>query len=1119
MKEGKMKRILYVLMVTIMLASILSCETTYITIKHPDVIYEGGRTKFKVYPNDTLEILESNTCLSGTGICWKVKDIKTGEVGYVLAERMKKLHEVFTKEPQKTMSLEEAKKVSVEMSGTPAFVPPPRKINDILSSLQTKGQFDEQIANKFHEESKKQPPITNDDAILAKFYYERGRATNEIGQIYTALSDLRKAFYHAEKAGTVSDELLSRLGQSEWKCGSIVRAIELLKRSANYGWSNTVLSLAYLSVGDIESAIKAKDRTVSQSQSLFQRHPDISLEGSRLWRFWPAAAEAFILNAQGKYKEEEKYLRICIAERPYIINRNPIAIFFIQNKLAYNLSMQGRLTEAEVEARRVIQESIGLAGGKGDVTAEAVGALADIMIKQNRYEEAETLARYRIKILESIGLNVDTRYNSIAHFSLGNILVSQYKYDDAIREYDFVSDSLKDNKAMYDNNYSRDPNLILTLIKTGRTNDAMKLIGPALEAAVKYFGEKSLNEAELLGLRGMARLAEKKYEDALSDFNQAFSVLIDQKDLGFRSRIILEAYLELLSQIQGTLLEQKTGDSAAEISFHIAGMLGSRSVDSALNESNARAAAAYDTDLADLARKEQDIRKQITALEMTISNVMSIPTEQQSSEGVSQIKENIATLTRAGVALQKEINQRFPKYADFIKPKSVSAQELQSVLRSDEALLSIYTADDKTFVWAVPKQGKILFHAAPLGRKEMEKIVTNLREPLDANPNTIGDIPDFDTSLAYHLYAELLKPVAKGWESASDLIIINSGPLGQIPLSLLPTEPLNPEAEKDMLFSRYRSVPWLIRKVSVTSVPTVSSLISLRTIPVGDPKRKAFIGFGDPIFNKTQLEQISSQAESDVVSQNKDKLPETLIAGRGLKLDVRGIRISEKGNLDKQEITSCRLSHLQRLPDTAEEIKSIAWILNADMKQDVFLNKDATEYRIKTTDLTNRKIIAFATHALVRGDLDGLEQPALAMSSPEVTGENEDGLLTIGEILKLKLNADCVVLSACNTAASQGAGQEALSGFGRAFFYAGTRSLLVSLWPVETTSAKKLVTGIFEAKKTDDFLSRSQALRKSMLHLINNEHLVDPQTGKRVASYAHPLFWAPFNIVGETGKQ
>jgi len=1019
-----------------------------------------------------------------------------------------------------TMSLEEAKKVSMEMSGA-SFTPPPRRINDILSVLQTKGQFDKRVADRFQEELKKQPPETDDDAILARFYYERGTAGDASGLRCEGLSDLRKAVSHAEKTGSVSNQLTFRLGKAEKDCGSIKRGIELLERAAKNGHLSAAdaLTFAYLAVGDITSAIRAKDRLVEQSQAILQQWSNASLQQTTWLRHNPAEAGAAILDAQGKYQEAEKLLRICIAERPYIIDTYPSAILNPRNNLAFNLSNQGRFTEAELEARGVIQESIGLAGKEGEVTANAAGALADIMLKQGRYEEAEKLAYYRIKIFESAGLLADTRFNAGAHMFLGNTLVTQGKYADASREYDFVRDSLKDNKSLYDNNYSRNRNLILTLIKTGRTDGALKLIEPAREAAFKYFGEKSFAGAELLGLRGMARQTGKQYAEALSDFNQAIPVLSDQKDIGFRSRIILEAYLDLLSRIQGTPLEQKTGDNAATIAFHVAGLLGSRTVQEALGEGNARAAAAYDPDLADLVRKEQDMRKQVTALETTLSNVMSIPTDQQSPEGIRQLKENIATLTRAGIALQKEINQRFPKYADFIKPKPVSALDLQRVLRSGEALLSIYTIDDKTFVWTIPRQGKILFHAAPLGRKELEKIVTDLRKPLDANPTTFGGIPDFDTALAYHLYAELLKPVAEGWKSASDLIVVNSGPLGQIPLSLLPTESVNPEVEKDLLFFRYRSVPWLIRKVSITSVPSVSSLVSLRTVPAGDPKRKAFIGFGDPIFNRTQLAPIPSQTASAAAFQTEEKGTIPLIASRGVKVQVRGIRISEKGNLDKQEIISSQLSQLQRLPDTAEEIKSIAQVLNADMARDVFLDKEASEHRIKTMDITDRKIIAFATHALVPGDLDGLDQPALALTSPEVTGEKEDGLLTMGEILKLKLNADWVILSACNTGASQGAGQEAVSGLGRAFFYAGTRSLLVTLWPVETTSAKKLVTGIFEAQKTDDSLSRSQALRKSMLHLMDNERVVDPATGKIVASYAHPLFWAPFTIVGEAGKQ
>ena len=1018
------------------------------------------------------------------------------------------------------MSLEEAKKVSMEMSGT-SFTPPPRRINDILSALQTKGQFDKRIADRLQQELKKQPPDTDDDAILARFYYERGFAAFGSGLLCEALPDLRKAFFHAEKTGYVRDQLLATLGNVERFCGSVTRGIELLERAAKNGHigSANVLTWAYLAVGDIRSAIRAKDRAVELGQAGLRQRPSASPQQTTWLRHQPAQAGAAILTAQGKYPEAEKLFRICIAERPYIIDTNPNAILGTRTNLAFNLSNQGRFTEAEVEARAVIEESIGLAGKAGELTANAVGVLADIMLRQGRREEAEKLARSRIKIIDSAGLSADTRLNAEAHMSLGNTLVAQRKYAGASHEYDFVRESLKDNKSLYDNNFSRNRNLILTLIKTGRTDEALKRIEPAREAAVQYFGENSLEGAELLGMRGMARQSGKQYAEALSDFNQAIPVLSDQKGLGFRGRIILEAYLDLLSRIQGTPLEQKTGDHPAATAFHVAGLLGSRTVESALGENNTRAAAAYDPDLADLVRKEQDMNKQVTALETTLSNVMAIPTDQQSPEGVRQLKENIATLNRAGIVLQDEISRRFPKYADFIKPKPVSAPDLQRVLRPGEALLSIHTIDDKTFVWAIPQQGRILFHAAPFGRKEMEKMVTDLRKPLDANPTTFGDIPDFDTALAYHLYAELLKPVAEGWKIATDLIVVNSGPSGQIPFSILPTESVNPGVEKDLLFSRYRLVPWLIRKVSVTSVPSVSSLLSLRTVPAGDPKRKAFIGFGDPIFNRTQLVQIPSQTASAAAFQNEGKGTMPLIASRGVKVQVRGIRISEKGNLDKQEIISSQLSQLQRLPDSAEEIRSIAQVLNADMARDVFLDKEATEHRIKTMDLSDRRIIAFATHALVPGDLDGLDQPALALSSPEVTGEKEDGLLTMGEILKLKLNADWVILSACNTGASQGAGQEAVSGLGRAFFYAGTRSLLVSLWPVETTSATKLVTGIFGAQKKDASLSHAQALRESMLNLLDNEQFVDPATGKIVASYAHPLFWAPFTIVGESGKR
>ena len=127
-----------------------------------------------------------------------------------------------------------------------------------------------------------------------------------------------------------------------------------------------------------------------------------------------------------------------------------------------------------------------------------------------------------------------------------------------------------------------------------------------------------------------------------------------------------------------------------------------------------------------------------------------------------------------------------------------------------------------------------------------------------------------------------------------------------------------------------------------------------------------------------------------------------------------------------------------------------------------------------------------------------------------------DGLLTMEEILALKLDADWVVLSACNTGAGSGAGAEAASGLGRAFFYAGTRALLVTNWSVHSASARELVTDLFRRQAVDPKLSRGEALRQAMMALADGPGFVD-DSGKTVFAYAHPLFWAPYTIIGDGG--
>jgi CHAT domain-containing protein len=381
---------------------------------------------------------------------------------------------------------------------------------------------------------------------------------------------------------------------------------------------------------------------------------------------------------------------------------------------------------------------------------------------------------------------------------------------------------------------------------------------------------------------------------------------------------------------------------------------------------------------------------------------------------------------------------------------------------------------------------------------DLDKKVSKLREALEPQAAMITDIPPFDVVLASEIFDKVLKPVESGWRPAKSLIVVTNGALGLLPLGLLPTAAASVNADADPYFSDYRKVPWLARTHAVTVVPSAAALRTLRKLPASSGQREKFIAFGDPLFN---AEQASEVAPAEVVQAS---------------LGTRGMPLRRRAAPQIDDKASATIAALPRLPDTADELRSIALALETDPARVVNLGKDANEHKVKSTDLSKFKIVAFATHGLVPGELDGLTQPALALSAPNVADVDGDGLLTMEEILALKLDADWVVLSACNTGTGAGAGAEAASGLGRAFFYAGTRALLVTNWSVHSASARELVTDLFRRQAQDPRLTRGEALRQAAMALADGPGFKD-DAGRTLFSYAHPLFWAPYTIIGDGG--
>jgi CHAT domain-containing protein len=320
-----------------------------------------------------------------------------------------------------------------------------------------------------------------------------------------------------------------------------------------------------------------------------------------------------------------------------------------------------------------------------------------------------------------------------------------------------------------------------------------------------------------------------------------------------------------------------------------------------------------------------------------------------------------------------------------------------------------------------------------------------------------------------------------------------------LPLGLLPTAPAEIAADGQVPFAEYRKVAWLARTHAVTSVPSAAALRTLRSLPAGSASRETLVGFGDPYFNAEQ----AAEAEKPIVAASA--------------ATTRGIALRRRNTPQTAGLDNAELGQLPRLPDTADELKSIALALKLDPGKAVHLGKDANQRTVRGSSLARYRIVVFATHGLMPGDLSGLTQPALALTAPSVAGVEGDGLLRMEEILALRLDADWVVLSACNTGAGAVAGAEAASGLGRAFFYAGTRALLLTNWSVHSASARDLVTDLFRRQAANPAISRAEALRQASMAVLDGPGYTE--AGKTVFSYAHPLFWAPYTIIGDAGAR
>ena len=413
----------------------------------------------------------------------------------------------------------------------------------------------------------------------------------------------------------------------------------------------------------------------------------------------------------------------------------------------------------------------------------------------------------------------------------------------------------------------------------------------------------------------------------------------------------------------------------------------------------------------------------------------------------------------------------FPKYTELSNSKPLSLTQLQTLLRKDEALVTItFEKDSKAAFVILVRKNNSKIYKMDLSKDQMSSIVSDLRKQLDLSSiSQQSDLLKFDTNLSNSLYNSIFGPATDFLSGVRHLLVVPKGPLESLPFNVLVTDT---SQEHKTLETDYRLVPWLPKKYTLTTLPTISSLRALRMLPKPESSNNLFVGFGNPNFKGSSGNLRNIKVED-------------FYSGKGANLSV--------------------IRSLPELPETAYELKAISKYLGAS-DNSLFLADRATETSVKNTDLSKVKVLAFATHGLIGGEFKGLEESALVLTPPEVISVDDDGLLTVSEIVQLKLNADWVLLSSCNSASGVNLGAEGLSGLARAFLYAGARSLLVSHWAIESNAAATITIGAFEELSKDPGIGRAEALRRSMVSLAS---------GKGNSMYTHPAFWAPFVLVGE----
>lgn len=791
-----------------------------------------------------------------------------------------------------------------------------------------------------------------------------------------------------------------------------------------------------------------------------------------------------------------------------------------QGQLVYALVQAGRPQEAiELAQANVAQFKAGQLG-------EGLGArwlyrLATGLVATQQYEAGLAAAQESDQLLERLGAGAASHVRWLARAEIVRALVGLRRWQEADGSYrNFLAAMPPD--ALARNRASDNRLLALLAAKNGRFEDALEAAERMHRFRMRLLGPNHPLTHEAAGMRAVVRLLRGEVSAAMADYEVLFSTLLDTPagwlDLdtrGVRGYVFGIAFDEFLNFVAERALKGERVDrDLAERAMQVADRMNLGVTQRAITDSTSRVLAATPA-LRALLEAEQAQRQATSAafarVQAALAEEDALRREAQSDafksrpeaerrahmlklrqhrEQLKQVQEEAAAARAKLEAGRQRVTKEFPGYAELVTPTIASPRQLRLLLQPGEGLLVVQPTERATLVWALTADAPTTLAASALTRVELTARVNAVREMLDlgAAAAGAGPRPALRPELLHALWRELFGGVEPALANVTSLMVATTSALAALPVGALVTAPPAPG----------QPVAWLARRMAVTQLPASASLHSLRRVAQVRPAPRPLLAFGDPLFDLSKRGAAPPPAAAGSGPAATRRLRSA--AGQAGQLGQGG----PVGRYDAE--TGFRYADIPPLPETRVELLAVAEALGADKGTDVVLGEHATRRAVLAAPLAERRVVAFATHGLLPGELPGVGKPALAMAAE--ADPKEPALLELDDVLGLRLNAQWVLLSACNTAAAEQGGA-AMSGLVRGFFFAGTRSVLATHWAVETESAAALSTATFRAQRGSD-ITRAEALRRAQLALI------DGSAG--AGRWTHPYYWAPYALFGDPSR-